>query len=146
MNIKFGNINIKNWKIGDNLYPSYYDEDDYLIKCKGNINKKDIILKPNTKYILKVDYPLRDSCKVEFNTGKIGFTREKLIDKICKLYRKIYQIEDSSSKIKSGLIPGMLNRNFTNGKFGIWGHGIGDLCLVSANISKNNVITLGVDS
>lgn len=40
----------------------------------------------------------------------------------------------------------MLNRNFIDGKFGIWGHDIGDLVLVDASVSKKNVISLGVDS
>ena len=116
---------------------SYYDKP---------LNNKEVVLPPNKEYILKIDYPLSTPAKFKVSSGKNGITRGKLVALIRKYYQKVYEIEDSSTKIKPKMIPNMLNRDFTDGKFGIWGHVIGDLVLVDAEISKEGVITLGVDS
>ena len=148
-NIKLGCIQIKDWKLGDKLYPEYYDteegwEDD--AKEYSKISPKDVVLDSNKEIILTNHYPLTTPCTVKFKSVKRGMTRQALINKIVKLYRKVYQVEDSTTKTKAGFIPGMLNRNSTNGKFGIWGHSIGDLVLCDAHVTKNGKMTVGVDS
>ena len=69
-------------------------------------------------------------------------TRSKFIDFVCKQYRKVYKDEHKSSSVQADYIPNMLNRNTTDGKYGIWGHVINDLMLVYATIQKNGNITL----
>jgi hypothetical protein len=116
---------------------SYYDRP---------LNNKEIVLPPNQEYILKIDYPLSAPAKFKVKSGEKGITRGKLVSLVRKYYQKVYEIEDSSTGVKPGKAFPLLNRNFTDGKFGIWGHVIGDLVLVDAEVSKKNVISLGVDS
>ena len=118
----------------------------YSYKNDGKINYEDIVLPPNQQFVLKIDYPLTKSAIFEFNSGLKGITRHQLSEKIRKLYKKVYKDEDKSVGHKTSYIKGMFNRGFSDGKYGIWGHYIGDLVLVDADVSKKNVITLGVDS
>jgi len=144
--IRLGVIQISDWQLGDRLYPAYYDEDKELAATKENIGHDDVVLKPKTKYFIEITYPLSKPCLAQFTTGKSGLTRGKLADRICKLYRKVYSTEDDTTDTPPGMVPGMLNRNKTSGKYGIWGHCIEDLCLCSANIDGKNKIQPGVDS
>jgi hypothetical protein len=99
-----------------------------------------------------VDYPLQDDFFFLLRpkgstlyTGSVSVG--ELIDRICELYHEIYNEENSTTTVKPGNIPGMLNRNTTNGKYGIWGHVLSDLVLTSVEFSaKDNVISLCVDS
>lgn len=113
-------------------------------RLKKNENK--VVLIPNQEFTLKIDYPLSTPAKFKFKSGKKGITTKQLIKKIREFYKKVYDEEDSSANSGTGHIPGMLNRDFSDGKYGIWGHDIGDLVLVEAKVSNKNVITLGVDS
>lgn len=100
-------------------------------------------------YIIEIDYPLStpyitniilsmDQVQIdEFNAKNLKnslvikqsqITRKEIILLICQLYQEIY----ASKKYRK--------------KYGIWGHGIGDLVLTSISVSPNNYITLGVDS
>lgn len=108
-------------------------------------DNKEIVLPSEKEYTLIIDYPLKNAAKFKIKTGKRGFTRSKLVATVIKYYKKVYQIEDSTSNILPGKIPGMLNRNITNGMFGIWGHDIGDLILVDCLVSRGKIY-LGVDS
>ena len=58
-----------------------------------------------------------------------GFRRGELALKISLLYQRIYVEEERSSAEPAGLVPGLLNRTRTEGTYGIWGHGLGDLLL-----------------
>ena len=133
MNIKFISTHIESGE-------KYHYEND------GKINYKDIVLPPNQQFVLKIDYPLTESAIFKFNSSHKGITRHQLSEKIRKCYKKVYEDEDKSVGHKTSHIKGMLNRDFSDGKYGIWGHDIGDLVLVNADISKKNVITLCVDS
>ena len=133
MNIKFIATHIESGE----KYP--YEND-------GKINYKDIVLPPNQQFVLKIDYPLTESAIFKFNSSPKGTTRHQLSEKIRKCYKKVYEDEDKSVGHKTSNIKGMFNRDFSDGKYGIWGHDIGDLVLVDADVSKKNVITLGVDS
>ncbi len=88
--------------------------------------------------VLVIDYPLTRPYR-----EKISFTRPDqrtlryVISIVCDRYQKIYREEEKSSSIK--VIPlkerkKLLNRNETNGKYGIWGHDIEDLSLTSISI------------
>ena len=119
---------------------------EYNEYAKKIYDNKQIVLPRNKEYVLKIDYPLQTPAKFEIKSGTKGISRGRLVSLIRKYYQKVYDIEDRTTKVKARNIPGMLNRDFTNGKFGIWGHNIGDLVLCEASVSKNNVITLSVDS
>jgi hypothetical protein len=120
--------------------------DEYNYEGDKIENNKEMVLKPNQEYTLVISYPLHNPAKFTFYTHFQGMTRAKLVALIRKYYKKVYAEEDKSVGKKTDCIPGMFNRDTSNGKYGIWGHHIGDLVLVNAKVSKKNVITLGVDS
>jgi len=132
-------------------YDFYYDKNDDLYdeSCDKEVKEcdpKEVVLPPKQEYTLVIDYPTSTPYKAKIKTGKKGMTRIQLADKICKHYRKMYAEEDATSGGDTGHIPGMLNRMPSEGKYGIWGHDIGDLVLCSATVKKNGEIHLGVDS
>lgn len=95
-------------------------------------------------YTLVIDYPLTSTYKQKFTTK--GMTRRGLVNLIVKAYHKIYDAEDKDVGKKTGHIEGMLNRATSAGRYGIWGHDLGDLMLATAQVQKSGNITLGVDS
>jgi hypothetical protein len=157
--IHLGQIQISHWDPADGKMFSwdyYYNPNDSFHdeSCKKDVAECDpgeVVLDPNTPYELIIDYPTSTPYRKRFNTCKNGMTRIQLADFICKHYRKMYAEEDGTSNIpgllgcQGGEAP-MLNRQQTDGKYGIWGHCIEDLVLISATVDTKNFITLGVDS
>lgn len=126
------------------IWPEWYAED-----CPSDVASylpDEVILDSDTKYTLKIDYPLTNPYLGEFITGKNGMTRQEFVDLACKTYQEIYNTEDEDVKMKTPNIPGMYNRSTSNGRFGIWGHDIEDLTIHTLYVDENNVLTLGVDS
>ncbi len=121
-------------------------------------NRDEIVLQKEMVNII-IDYPLNNQYSFEvtpFN-DKTYFTREDLIRKIAELYQKIYDEENESSILpeesvherakKEGKWNGMMNRALTNGKYGIWGHILGDLVIQRITyIPSKNQIALGIGS
>ena len=98
--------------------------------------------KPNEKVIkenhinLVISYPLKKEFIFRLRSKK-GFTRKQLVLAISKTYKSIYAKEELTSKQK--VVPvnerkGLINRNKTNGYYGIYGHDIGDLDLASIKV------------
>lgn len=104
--------------------------------------------------ILVIDYPLNKPAEFIIKSSeKVGFTKKQLALVISKKYHEIYDAEESSAKTKT--IPlekreGLINRNETDGKYGIWGHDISDLDLSSVEVYKTEdgkiQILLGIES
>lgn len=98
-----------------------------------------------------IDYPVRQPVQFKI-TSNTGFTKAELLIRIGQIYRQIYKEEETSSTIKTvprGERKGLINRNTTDGKYGIWGHDIEDLDLSSATISCKRgqcIIELGIES
>jgi hypothetical protein len=59
------------------------------------------------------------------------FTRADLARVISDRYQSIYKEEEGGTTEEVGLFAGSFNRVSTNGKYGIWGHQLGDLILVN---------------
>jgi hypothetical protein len=102
---------------------------------------------------LVIYYPLNKPAKFILKSSESGFTKKQLVKEISKKYHEIYESEESSAKTKT--IPvekreGLINRNETDGKYGIWGHDIGDLDLSSIEVYKTESgeiqILLGIES
>lgn len=95
-------------------------------------NRHEIVVRDPSIYIV-VDYPMEHGWEFKIvATSSAGFTRAGLVAEISKLYHAIYAEEDRSAHTK--VVPvdkreGLINRNRTDGTFGIWGHDIGDLVL-----------------
>lgn len=102
------------------------------------LNSSDIVLTCD-KAILIIDYPLNKPASFVLTTTK-GFSRKDLILEISKKYHEIYNEEETTSKIKTVPVDQrkqLLNRNETNGKYGIWGHDLSDLDLSAIEVHKN---------
>ena len=54
-------------------------------------------------------------------------------------YERIYREEDEDVGGPTENIPGMLNRQISEGRYGIWGHSIGDLYFEGIEISGNKI-------
>ncbi len=90
-----------------------------------------------------ITYPLKVIVEKELkNINSIG----ELLWEISQTYKKIYDEENKSTTISPGYIPGMMNRNKTNGKYGIWGHDLGDLVFEGIEIYDNGTIDFFVGS
>jgi hypothetical protein len=75
------------------------------------------------------------------------FTREDLVRVISNRYRHMYDEEEGNTKAQ--MLPGLLNREFTSGKYEIWGHNIGDLVLhtvMQEPDAEPMLLKLGIDS
>lgn len=85
------------------------------------------------KYTFCYDYPLSRLVTFEHE-----LTPEMTAGDILALaradYERIYREEDGGKD--PGRVPGMLNRERTNGPYGIWGHVISDLYFESIKIDK----------
>jgi hypothetical protein len=101
---------------------------------------------------ITIDYPLTNPYHFELRS-KNGFTRSQLLKAIIEHYHQIYQEEEASATVKT--LPmnerkTLINRNTTNGKYGIWGHDIADLVLTDVSVyetdNKEIVLILGIDS
>lgn len=87
-----------------------------------------------------IDYPLNKPTSFVLTNSKNGFTKKELILEISKKYHEIFTVEEATATIKT--IPPderkkIMNRNETNGNYGIWGHDIGDLDLSSIEVYKS---------
>jgi hypothetical protein len=118
------------------------------------IRSPDEVVFTATELIVVLDYPLRKEFGFPISASSSkGFTRAELVRKIADLYKKVYEEEERTSKI--AVIPmeqrkRLINRNETNGKYGIWGHDLDDLVLHTIEISRTADGTvraqLGIDS
>lgn len=111
--------------------------DSPQVDIKNLIGKDEIVIH-ETKLTVIIDYPLSTSYKFGL-ISKGGFTRAQLINEISKHYYQLYDEEERTATIKTVPMKDrkIYNRNQTNGKYGIWGHDIGDLVLDEIHVYKN---------
>jgi len=100
----------------------------------------DEIVLNEKKVRLIIDYPLKKPASFDLQNEK-GFTRRDLILAIQEKYKQVYKEEEESAGTKT--IPlekreGLINRNETNGKYGIWGHDLIDLYLTDIEVYKDD--------
>jgi hypothetical protein len=144
--INLGYLYIAGWnKKRPQLFGDWMRKDKEYAKEIAATRPDDIVLPPNAIYDLVIDYPLTNPFTAKIYVSPQGMSRVALVNTIVECYREIYKEENKSTKVKPGYIPGMFNHNHTDGKYGIWGHCIGDLVLHTATV-KGNKITVGVDS
>lgn len=75
------------------------------------------------------DYPLSKKLTITLKSTN-GFTRKRLVKQICKNYHRIYKQEKKDVGGETENLPHSLNRDTSEGRYGIWGHHIQDLELV----------------
>ncbi len=136
---------------GDSPYINLVDlEDD--IKNMENCDEKIIDDKEVT---ILYDYPFSQLFECTYQSSKNYFTRLELAILVSNTYQHIYEEEEKTTvakvlsreeRMKRGAL---MNRNRTDGKYGIWGHDLGDLVLHTLHVSYSNnryIIFLGIDS
>jgi len=103
-----------------------------------NLVNKDRVVIHDTAVQIIIDYPLNNPYAFHLSSAT-GFTPAMLLKAISQHYYLLYEEEEKTATIKT--LPmekrKMYNRNETNGKYGIWGHDIGDLVLDHANVYRN---------
>lgn len=96
------------------------------------------------------DYPLSGDFPFPLHAPRdpaLGYTYGEDIDRVLDVYDEIYETERQTSTVEEGMMQGMMNRNRTDGKYGIYGHVLSDLVLTALDYEQNeNTIYLGVDS
>ena len=115
-------------------------------------NPEEVVIERDCVSVI-FSYPLRDSHEFELKAQDGEITREMLVDFICETYKKIYQDEAASLVKPASTIDermergGLLNREETDGTYGIWGHDIGDLFLEGMTYSAaTGKVTLSIGS
>lgn len=92
------------------------------------VDPDEVVIDKDVK--VEFDYPLSQSFEFDL-PGPV--TRMQLADFICATYQRIYEEENAATKPSTveerQQRGGLLNREQTNGPYGIWGHDIGDLWL-----------------
>lgn len=90
------------------------------------------------------DYPL-DRAVIFECPGPV--TVKDLITFVARTYEHIYKEEDRSASAPAGqAAPGLLNRGTTDGRYGIWGHSLGDLFLEGFELGEDGVWDLHIGS
>ena len=103
------------------------NEKELSLESEKNINS---LLTENVNVstvIIKINYPVSNDAYFKFKINpeyQVTFVDLQYLHIIS--YKLTYLIEESDDK-NPGYIPGMLNRQSSDGRFGIWGHVIEDL-------------------
>jgi hypothetical protein len=106
----------------------------------GRLVDADKIIVPYSKPVLIIEYPVKAPVFFQLTGNEEGFTRQQLITVISEKYHAMYSEEEQTASVKTkpaGERDSLINRNDTNGKYGIWGHDLSDLDLRSVEIYKN---------
>ena len=110
-------------------------------------NSSDIVVDAasiNIRYSYPLDKPVIFAEKAP---NGLYFTRADIARVIGQRYEYIYDMENATSGVAETNIPGMYNRVTTDGRFGIWGHVLGDLVLHTVSYeSSTDTYNLGIDS
>lgn len=90
-------------------------------------------------YTFVYDYPL--SKRARFDHPLVPSVSALDILTIAKAdYKFIYAAEDADVGGPTDDIPGTMNRSSSDGRYGIWGHCLGDLFFEGIKIDEHNVI------
>ncbi len=116
----------------------------------GNFLRPDEIVINDPEIKIEFDYPLKTKFTFNFKNDK-GFTRKQLVNHIVETYKLIYREEEETIQNQKIIPPKergpMLNRNETDGKYGIFGHDIEDLWLEGMTYDKDRLlVTLSIGS
>ena len=110
-------------------------EDPELFFTEEQLNE---VVIESPEIVIEYTYPLSGKWYFEFRREG-GWTRKSLIDQICEQYHAIYDEENGTSSVKEQSCAEagqgtLINRVQTDGKYGIWGHVIGDLVLEGVSV------------
>lgn len=113
----------------------------------------DMIVLPYSTVKLIIDYSLLCPAVIELKSDGQGFSNKALILAISEQYQEIYKEEEATATTKTtpaGQRKELLNRNETDGKYGIWGHDLSDLSLSEIEVYQHPsgaiYLRLGIES
>lgn len=136
------------WRSGYETDSDSEEDDDFASddSPKEKVDPDEIVI-PDDNVIIIFSYPLKEDFQFEFE-HKGGFTRKQISEVIMQQYASIYAEEEQTApEGDPGHLPHLIyNRATSTGKYGIWGHDIGDLYLHSLYKQDDGTYTLGVDS
>lgn len=108
----------------------------------AKLELRDEIVIPFAKAVLNIEFPLTHPAQVSIASAlPQGFTRGELVRTICEEYAHIYAAEEGTSVNQEATVEergSRLERNRTDGAYGIWGHQLDDLVLISARWVKQS--------
>ena len=121
---------------------SYEAHNGVLIHCSPELYDE---LPEWTPVKVTIDYPL--STPVSFEVPFAHIVNVTL-ESICEKYKEIYREEEETSSVEAepiGMTPNgiyLMNRCTTTGKYGIWGHDIGELYIekLELDVAKKELI------
>jgi hypothetical protein len=105
---------------------------------------------PNAKIVF--DYPLANPTTRDISTSGEGFSRRELVELIGRFYEEIYEEEEASATTKTLSMSErkIMNRNQTDGIYGIWGHDLDDIALSGVEVRRTAngeiILILGIES
>jgi hypothetical protein len=110
-------------------------------------NPNDVVIHAPSIRIV-ADYPFSREFEFEVTPGdgRTEFTRAAFARAVADLYKRIYDEEDETAGGPTPNMPGMLNRGRSKGTYGIWGHHIGDLLLLSVDKEADGRYSLEINS
>lgn len=118
---------------------SWLEDDIYHGKFKDYVLKEG-----NASYSFSLDYPLNNEYTKSWESENLTF--HQLVTMVSESYKEIYDEEDESINAvdKTTLenhpeniqLGGLMNRPSTQGKWGIWGHDMGDLVLERVTLNE----------
>jgi hypothetical protein len=126
----------------------YFKLEDGEELLKWMLNPDEVVI-TEPLITVQVQYPFKETFlfPLQAPDPNIGFTRSQLALGISTLYKWIYKVEKQTTRKPIKNIPGLLNRDRTNGYFGIWGHCLGDLDLHTVTYDPDTkMCKLGIDS
>jgi len=102
---------------------------------------------PEGVYEFRYDYPLSVPAKFKRKLGP-KHTARNILRFAARDYKKIYDIEDGKvGHPGHGAELGLLNRNTSNGPYGIWGHDMGDLFFEAIYVdTEQKIVTFSIGS
>lgn len=120
-NVHVGTYNAKNAENEEDIYVKYPSSDE--LELEGS-------------FTFVYDYPLSRPAKFE-HIITTNTTARDILTIAKKDYEEIYRLEEEADG-DPGNIEGMLNRETSDGPYGIWGHGISDLYFEGIRIDEKN--------
>lgn len=105
-----------------------------------SLEAPDELVIPWPKVRLVIDYPVRSPVIFELTTPNNGFTRKQIILAISQKFHQMYAEEEKTARTKTTPMDkrqSLINRNETDGKYGIWGHDLADLQLSTIDVYQN---------
>jgi len=121
------------------MSPQIAEEAEDIIDADEIVTDRDSIL-------INFTYPLSRKVSFSFHQKRPGgFTRLDFYQCVLAGYHRIYN-EEHKAVGDPGHIQGMLNRESSDGPYGIWGHDIGDLVLEGVTDNGDGTFDLSIGS